>query len=96
MKAADVSPVSAPEAAVLFAPLQRYSSLLLAVSGGPDSMALMGLAAAWAKTSGARISVATLDHGLRPEASAEADMVADQTHRLGLRHQILRWQGEKP
>ena len=68
------------------------SPLLLAVSGGPDSTALMRAAAAW---SGARGSpplfVATVDHGLRPEARAEAEMVGAAAQRLCLPHAILTW-----
>ncbi len=39
--------VSALEAKALFAGLEQCSALLLAVSGGPDSIALMVLAARW-------------------------------------------------
>ncbi|MDY7098345.1 MAG: tRNA lysidine(34) synthetase TilS [Pseudomonadota bacterium] len=44
----------------------------LAVSGGPDSLALLLLAAA---TLPGSIAVASINHGLRPEASAEVDLV---------------------
>lgn len=71
---------------------------LLAVSGGPDSIALMHLAAHWAQTApGAPVlAVATVDHALRPESGAEAAKVADWAATLGLPHTILLWQGEKP
>ena len=45
--------------------LAPYNSLLLAVSGGPDSVALMLLAAQWTGRAERRIAVATVDHGLR-------------------------------
>ncbi|HEU0043891.1 tRNA lysidine(34) synthetase TilS [Sphingomonas sp.] len=48
--------------------------VLLAVSGGPDSMAMLALAHA-AMPDG--ITVATVDHGLREDAAAEAKLVAD-------------------
>ncbi|HEX7874071.1 MAG TPA: ATP-binding protein, partial [Sphingobium sp.] len=45
----------------------------IAVSGGPDSMALLDLAAT---TMPGRVEAATVDHGLRPDAAGEAEMVA--------------------
>lgn len=59
----------------------------LAVSGGPDSLALMLLA--HAAFPGA-IRVATVDHGLRPEAAAEADFVAQLCAERGIAHDVLR------
>ncbi len=61
--------------------------LLLAVSGGPDSLALLLLAQA-AITD--RIEAATVDHGLRAEASAEADYVAQICDQRRIVHRILR------
>ncbi|MFZ1741663.1 MAG: tRNA lysidine(34) synthetase TilS, partial [Pontixanthobacter sp.] len=46
----------------------------LAVSGGPDSMALLALASELGRDA---IAVATVNHGLRPEAADECAMVAD-------------------
>src|ERR687889_270927 len=45
----------------------------VAVSGGPDSLALLLLAAAVRPRD---VEAATVDHGLRPESAGEADMVA--------------------
>jgi len=66
----------------------------IAVSGGPDSLALLLLAAA---TRPGRVEAATVDHGLRPESAAEAAMVAALCEKLGVPHQILtvEW-AEKP
>jgi tRNA(Ile)-lysidine synthase len=58
----------------------------LAVSGGPDSMALLLLAAA---ARPGQVEVATVDHALRAESRAEAEMVADVCGRLGVPHVIL-------
>ncbi len=55
----------------------------LAVSGGPDSMALLMLAHSAIPEA---IEAATVDHGLRPEAAAEAAMVADLCAELGVEH----------
>ncbi|HXF55529.1 MAG TPA: tRNA lysidine(34) synthetase TilS [Hyphomicrobiaceae bacterium] len=83
----------------LFAPLLPYESLVLAVSGGADSMALMHLFCRWrARRPATRIEalVATVDHGLRPDSTREAAWVARQARRVGLRHETLKWAGEKP
>lgn len=60
--------------------------LLLAVSGGPDSMAMLTLAHA-AFPGG--IAVATVDHRLRPQAAAEAALVATHCATLGVPHATL-------
>ena len=60
--------------------------ILLAVSGGPDSMAMLTLAAA---TFPGRIQVATVDHRLRPAAADEAMMVANHCALLHVPHATL-------
>lgn len=79
----------------LFAALRGEDHFAVAVSGGSDSMALLRLALQWANGS-ARISVLTLDHGLRPGAAAEAAKVAEWCTLLGVEHHTLRWEGTKP
>ncbi|OYX45819.1 MAG: tRNA lysidine(34) synthetase TilS, partial [Sphingomonadales bacterium 32-64-22] len=58
----------------------------LAVSGGPDSLALLLLARAAMPE---RIEAATVDHGLRPESAREAAMVAELCAAYGIPHRIL-------
>lgn len=58
----------------------------VAVSGGPDSLALLLLACA--ARPGA-IEAATVDHRLRPESAAEAAMVATLCERLAVPHSVL-------
>ncbi|MCS6987451.1 MAG: tRNA lysidine(34) synthetase TilS [Sphingomonadaceae bacterium] len=59
---------------------------LVAVSGGPDSLSLLRLAAlAWP----GRIEAATVDHGVRPASAAEAHAVAGICAGLGVPHAIL-------
>lgn len=60
--------------------------LALAVSGGPDSMAMLALA--HAAFPGAVIA-ATVDHRLRPEAADEAAMVGQACARTGVPHAVL-------
>jgi tRNA(Ile)-lysidine synthase len=70
----------------------------LAVSGGSDSTALMLLARDWAAAHhpDLKISVLTVDHGLRPEAADEAMRVGEWATALGLPHHVLVWEGPKP
>ncbi|WP_298424248.1 tRNA lysidine(34) synthetase TilS [Rhodoblastus sp.] len=81
----------------LFAGFEHFSGLLIAVSGGPDSLALMRLARSW-RDAGAKpaLHAATVDHGLRLDSAAEADQVGRWARALGLPHEILVWRGEKP
>lgn len=58
----------------------------MAVSGGPDSLALLLLAA---QTRPGDIEVATVDHGLRPESADEAASVARLCEHLGVPHATL-------
>jgi tRNA(Ile)-lysidine synthase len=89
-------PVSRQEADMLFQPLLRYARVALAVSGGPDSLALMHLAARWraARKDGPALSVLTVDHGLRPGARDEALMVGRAAAALSLPHTILAWKDQ--
>jgi tRNA(Ile)-lysidine synthase len=90
-------PVEVAEAAALLAPLDQASGLLLAVSGGPDSMGLLLLVARWARQgTHPPVHVATVDHGLRPESAQEAAAVGLWAKAQGLPHQTLVWQGGKP
>ena len=58
----------------------------VAVSGGPDSFALLLLAAA---AFPGRVEAATVDHGLRPESAAEAAFVAAVCGGLDVPHAVL-------
>ena len=80
----------------LFSSLSQATGILAAVSGGPDSMAMMHLLARWAPEDRPPLFVATVDHGLRPEAAEEAAFVAREAKALALSHRILVWTGEKP
>ncbi|MEH2489058.1 tRNA lysidine(34) synthetase TilS [Bradyrhizobium sp. AZCC 2230] len=94
----DNSPISARAAKQLFAELKAAPALVLAVSGGPDSVALMWLAARWRRSlaRGPELTVVTVDHGLRVEAAREAREVKRLATELGLTHRTLRWRGAKP
>jgi tRNA(Ile)-lysidine synthase len=98
MPAQKSTAVSATEARALFSGLQKFPALVLAVSGGPDSTALMLLAARWRdslKTKPVLIAV-TVDHGLRKDSKTEAAAVARLARKLKIAHRTLRWSGRKP
>lgn len=63
------------------------NQLAVAVSGGPDSLALLLLAAA---TLPGTLSALTVDHGLRREAADEARFVAEICESLSVLHATLR------
>lgn len=71
----------------------RPDCLAVAVSGGGDSLALLGLACDWADERGCRIHALTVDHGLRAEAGDEALLVAREALRMGAQHETLYWTG---
>jgi tRNA(Ile)-lysidine synthase len=88
-------PIAMPEANALLAPLSEFPRVALAVSGGPDSLALMHLVAWWraAMDRGPALCVLTVDHGLRASSRDEALAVARMASALGLPHATFRWEG---
>lgn len=67
-------------------PRDADDMLGLAVSGGPDSVALLLLAAAAVP---GRVQAATVDHGLRAESASECAFVAGVCAGLGVPHETL-------
>ncbi len=94
----DNSALSLQNAKRLFADWKAAPALVLAVSGGPDSIALMWLAARWRRAikRGPRLVAVTVDHGLRAEAAREAREVKRLAKLLELPHRTMRWRGTKP
>src|SRR3954463_16300716 len=94
----DYFPISAGDAKRLFADWAVAPALVLAVSGGPDSVAMMWLAGRRARAlrAGPRLVAVTIDHGLRSEAAREARDVKHLAKALDLPHRTLRWSGAKP
>lgn len=95
---------SLPEFKALMPPAEIFRegrTLCVAVSGGPDSMALCWMLLSWAKDHDFSVHAYTVDHGLRSEAASEAAMVAAtvaawKAQGYDIAHDILRWEGEKP
>jgi tRNA(Ile)-lysidine synthase len=94
----DASPISAAETSALFDRLGAAPALLMAVSGGPDSTALMLLLARWrdSRAHSPKLVAVTVDHGLRAASKREAKAVAVLARKLGIEHRTMRWTGRKP
>lgn len=76
--------------------LSGFDVVVLAVSGGADSMALIELAREWRASRPSdtpQIHVATVDHGLRAGSVAEAAFVSGAASTAGLPHHTLHWSG---
>ncbi len=92
-------PIGDAELTGLFTGLGSFDRIIAAVSGGPDSLALLVLLARWQKLVAAPVpalEVVTVDHGLRPASADEAAFVGDTARRLGVHNTILRWRDAKP
>ncbi|MGI9371686.1 MAG: tRNA lysidine(34) synthetase TilS [Hyphomicrobiales bacterium] len=87
-------PLNDDEVRQLLASLDDRLPLAIAVSGGPDSLALMHFAAR--ELPKTQLHILTVDHGLRAASAQEAKFVCEQAQALGLAHTVLRWHGEKP
>ena len=92
----DDTPVDAEEARSLLLRLLSGGPVLLAVSGGPDLVALMRLCAQLEPEPGVAIRVATVEHGLRVDSGSEATQVATWARECGFEHEILHWRSAKP
>ena len=77
-------------------PFEEAPHLAVAVSGGPDSMALVLLVEDWIRTQGGRVTALTVDHGFRPESAGEARRVGMWLKPRGIDHRVLRWRGPRP
>lgn len=89
-----------PEPGALFSDIRLAGrrSLIAAVSGGGDSLALLLLLHDYLKCLPERPSLVavTVDHGLRSESAAEARAVGELAAARGIAHRTLRWEGAKP
>ena len=76
-------------------PFEPSPRIAVAVSGGPDSLALCLLAERWARARGGTVFGLTVDHRLRPESGAEAAQVRRWLAARGIAHRTLRWSGAR-
>ncbi len=73
-------------------PFEPRPELGVAVSGGPDSLALCLLARRWAADRAGRAVAFTVDHRLRPDSAAEARTVGAWLAAHGIPHRVLVWE----
>ncbi len=74
-------------------PFEPAPRLAVAVSGGPDSMALALLAADWVRARQGSLLALIVDHRLRPASAAEAAAVSDRLAAHGIAARILALDG---
>ncbi len=95
-------PISKEKLEERFDNISTKSSVGLAVSGGPDSMALLLLVDRWfrarkkANKLTPDIVIFSVDHGLRAAAARECAFVMNKAKALGYKSEILTWEGEVP
>jgi tRNA(Ile)-lysidine synthase len=70
--------------------------IAVAVSGGPDSLALTILADRWAREHDGQLIALTVDHRLRTESAEEAQIVGGWLAARAIAHHVLVWTDPKP
>ncbi|MEP3231360.1 MAG: tRNA lysidine(34) synthetase TilS [Hyphomicrobiales bacterium] len=80
----------------LFYSIRDQEKIAVAVSGGSDSLAMLLMLAEWANEQGKYLHCLTVDHALRAASRDEALMVGKLCTKLGIPHDILTWDDEKP
>ena len=99
MDAADGEALDGAAFARLIEPLGPFEprpAVAVAVSGGPDSLALALLAAPWAAARGGSLTAVIVDHGLREGSAAAADRAVEWLAARGIAGVRLRWRGPRP
>ena len=76
--------------------LTSREDLAVAVSGGPDSLALAYLAKCYSIKNKIKIKYFIVDHKLRKESSQEAKKVKNILKKIDVNCEILKWNGKKP
>ena len=76
--------------------LKVKEDLAVAVSGGPDSLALAYLAQCYSLKNKLKIKFFMIDHKIRKESSLEAKKVRAILKLMGIECKVLPWNGKKP
>ena len=76
--------------------LNIKEDFIVAVSGGPDSLALAFLAKIYSIKNRIKSNYFIIDHKLRPESTKEAKIVKNILKKYLINSEILTWKGKKP
>ena len=76
--------------------LKVKENLAVAVSGGPDSLALAYLTKCYSLKYNLKVNYFIVDHKLRKESSSEAKLVKNILNTINVKCKILKWNGKKP
>ena len=76
--------------------LNLNQDFIVAVSGGPDSLALSFLAKIYAINKSLKVKYFLINHKLRDDSSKEANFVKNLLKKLSIKLSILKWNGKKP
>ncbi len=76
--------------------LQTNDDFIVAVSGGPDSLALSFLSKLYAIKNSVKVKYFIVDHKLRKNSTKEAKYVKRLTKKIDINLSILTWTGKKP
>ena len=76
--------------------LKVKGDLAVAVSGGPDSLALAYLTKCYSLKNKIKVKYYIVNHRLRRESYAEAKIVKKVLKKIGIECKILNWNGKKP
>jgi tRNA(Ile)-lysidine synthase len=76
--------------------LKVKEDLAVAISGGPDSLALAYLTKCYSLNNNIKVKYYIVNHKLRKEASLEAKIVQKVLKKIDINCSILNWNGKKP
>tara|TARA_B100000900_G_scaffold347129_1_gene312188 strand:+ start:1528 stop:2547 length:1020 start_codon:yes stop_codon:yes gene_type:complete len=76
--------------------IDKSKAYAVAVSGGPDSLALAFLTKCFSLKNNTKFNYYLVDHKLRPESSKEAEKVIKLLKKIKINCKILEWKGKKP
>ena len=76
--------------------LKVKRNLAVAVSGGPDSLALAYLTQCYSLKNNIKVRYFIVDHKIRKESSLEAKSVKSVLKKIGIESKVLIWKGKKP